>query len=343
LVADKVRTTPHGPRYDHPSVRIAAARALGSLLTRISNDDIEIEGEGAQSRQVQSIFDDLRWDQRFIRLLQAWSNVADGRTEQQEFGRSELGAILQDGFSDTLERTIAAFALGDLAYEEDARLLLSIMLSTPLFPQGTAGDAGTLNEWNDIVWAAADALTLFDAEHVARLLAELFSDESAMMIPDTSIQQVAYVAGRVRSQDRALIGWLVELLIRHPDYQVKAKALQALAMQGQALETFAWLEALLKSMAAHPHATPGTLRQCIQDIAAWRNARLQTWGFKDTLTEQPDAVLYLRGKAVEALEWIGTQQTLDDLSPEVPDWPLELRGVWHFTAMAIQRRLQPVG
>jgi HEAT repeat protein len=164
-----------------------------------------------------------------------------------------------------------------------------------------------------------------------------------MMIPDTSIQQVAYVAGRVRSQDRALIGWLVELLIRHPDYQVKAKALQALAMQGQALETFAWLEALLKSMAAHPHATPGTLRQCIQDIAAWRNARLQTWGFKDTLTEQPDAVLYLRGKAVEALEWIGTQQTLDDLSPEVPDWPLELRGVWHFTAMAIQRRLQPVG
>lgn len=349
LLTERVRLTPGGPRYDYSNVRIAAARALRTLVTRFQNRmqaaaqtnksvDAPASGpalnpEAQRCSQAVSLEEELMGpESALLRQLQAWSNGADGRAEVQQAGRAKLRTTLDSDASSTLERTIAAFALGDLAVDEaDAALLLDMVMRQP--PAAMPPD-----EWDDIAWSAADALTLFDAEQVTSLLAERFQQDTPL---DHCIRQVAHIAGRMRVRDEAVIKWLVKLLLHNPDHFIKARALRALALLGKGLPSFAWLGEVLQSLnyiAVDVHLDPLVL-QVVTDIAVWNITALTPLGSFNAQAQDNLSTIYLRRKAIEALAWIGDQNTLDELYAQVPNWPLELREAWYISAAAIKARL----
>lgn len=315
ILTERVRKTPSGPRYEYTNVRIVAARALRSLYTasRLSAPTVH---DAHSHRTIQ----EQRDEAMLRRIIGLWNQGAQGR--------NELRAIIQESPSPP-ERALAVFALADLDDREeaklrDARYLLRVII-------GPADDAHTVfsEEWEDTIWAAADALTLFEPDQLAPLLALLVRRKES--IPDQAAQQLAYLAGRVRATDPELIDWLIEILIVNRSQSVKAKALQSLA----------WIGAAEKVLEL-PDGRPGpTVKQIIQDIAAWRMIPQLKIGVFEVDARPGDGEhgpLYLRRKAIEALAWIGDAATLNDLRAQFPSWPLELREHWYLAAAQIANR-----
>ncbi len=340
ILTEKVRLTASGPRYEYTNVRIAAARALrnlaplwlaperasdtprqGPILLTRYRDEASLAAPAGTWAPLPSL-QQQRDEGILRRVLDLWDRGAQGR--------DELRAIIQESPSPP-ERALAIFALADLGDQEenkvlDARFLLRVIL-------GPTDDAHTpiSDEWADTMWAAADALTLFEPDQVAPLLAVLVRANASL--PDRAAQQLAYLAGRVRATDPEVVDWLLHVLITNQNQSVKARALQSLSWIGMGVPDRA-LE--LPDGSAGP-----TVRQIIQDIAAWRTVReLRIGAFAVRLRPEDGAAgpLYLRRKAVEALAWIGDTATLTDLGALARSWPLELREQWYLTAATIASR-----
>lgn len=343
LLSERVRPAPGGARYDYTNVRIAAARALRTLVARLAEttQPATVE-EGTvypslpslcvlQHTQIELLKQELHdRDAYLFTLLQAWVNGADGREEVRQTGLSTLRETLVDTTCSVLARTIAAFALGDLAYEiSDAELLLNIVVYQPMNPSPEA---------EDIPWSAADALTFFPAEEVTRLLVEQFRKGEP---PAISIPQMTYIAGRVRAQDEAILEWLINLVLEHPDHFVKARALRSLAWFGKSLQASQRLHAVVRTMFdLDPEVQfDQIIRQVVTDIAVWNLPALERLGSFDTQNPDDPAAIYLRQEAIKALAWIGDQATLNTIYEQVTKWMLELREAWYITAAAIQRRM----
>lgn len=342
ILTEKVRQTAGGPRYEYTNVRIAAARAMRNLaplwlaqerppavsqqgpmvITRY-RDQASLAAPGGPQATPKSL-QELRDEAMLRNILDLWGRGTGGR--------EDLRAIIQESPSSP-ERALAIFALADLGDDDenkllDARFLLRVIL-------GPSDDANTpiSDDWADTMWAAADALTLFEPDQVAPLLAVLVRGNASL--PDRAAQQLAYLAGRMRVADPDVIDWLLRMLITSPNQPVKARAMQSLAWIGAGAPD---------RVLDRPDGRAGpTLRQVIQDIAAWRPVQeLCIGAFAVALRpdDGPDGPLYLRRKAVEALAWIGDATTLADLEVLAPSWPLELREQWHLTAATIARRLK---
>ncbi|MEI7769804.1 MAG: CHAT domain-containing protein [Chloroflexales bacterium] len=343
ILVERVRETSSGMRYEYTNVRIAAARALrniylpsnlkrsegdpradvdGLLLSRSGSDTASMADHASASQAPALPLAERRHDQMLVRLMRIW----------------ESGTAARDEFRDILhtspnppERALAAFALGDMINTEgkklqDARQLLRVILG----PKDTA-DEVISPDWEDTMWAAADALTLFEPNQVAPLLAVLVRHNRD--IPNSAAQQLAYLAGRLRAADSEVISWLTALLITNPSQTIKSKALQSLAWMGMGVE---------QQQLALDDGRPGpTLKQVIQDIAAGREIRPLKLGSFSIAARQSDIdgePAYLRGKAIEALAWIGDADTLKDLDGEVDGWPLDLREQWYTAAATIRDR-----
>jgi hypothetical protein len=185
------------------------------------------------------------------------------------------------------------------------------------------------------MWAAADALTLFDPDQVAPLLAGMI--ERNDNLPDSAIQQLAYLAGRVRIATPVVQDWLIGLLINHPSQTIKSKALQSLAWMGRDVP---------QRQLTLPDGRPGpTVKDIVQDIAAGRPVRALLEGaytVKLRAADTDNQPFYLRRKAIEALAWIGDRATLHDLDAQFVHWPIELREYWYSTVASIERRMAEV-
>jgi HEAT repeat protein len=321
LLVERVRPSQQGMRYEYTNVRIAAARALRTMLSQYNGESTQTKPEQQRERQCApevlqqgSLVDDATLQ----RLMLVWQRGTDGRDALRTALKSPSAPV----------RAIAAFALGDLAFNLlDAKLLLRVILS----PESANGEPE--DERVDTMWAAADALTLFEPESIARLLTVLVKRRDS--IPDASAQQLAYLAGRVRAQDEAVIDWLIYLLIANPIQSVKSKALQSLSWLGKDLP-----ERRLPGIDGRPGPT---LKQVIEQIALGRSVPPTALG---PFTAAPNGEdegktpFYLRRKAIEALAWIGDQQTLQSLGNAACSWDLELREVWYATSAALEERLQ---
>ncbi|MCG8352749.1 MAG: hypothetical protein MI924_33715 [Chloroflexales bacterium] len=174
---------------------------------------------------------------------------------------------------------------------------------------------------------------MFEPESVARLLTVLVKRRDS--IPDASAQQLAYLAGRVRAQDEAVIDWLIYLLISNPIQSVKSKAIQSLSWLGKDLP-----ERRLPGIDGRPGPT---LKQVIEQIVLGRPIPPTALGqFKVDLDDDDgnQTPFYLRRKAIEALTWIGDKQTLQSVGHAARSWDLELREIWYTTSAALEERLQ---
>jgi hypothetical protein len=341
ILVERVRETSSGLRYEYTNVRIAAARALRNIYLpsnlKFSHDDPRDDAKNlllnhggsdmasltdkASANQAPSLMTE-RSEQMLRRLMQVWESGADARDEFRDILRNSPNPP---------ERALAAFALGDLSNTEykklqDARMLLRVILG----PTDTAAEVIS-PDWEDTMWAAADALTLFEPSQVTPLLAVLVRRKRD--IPNSAAQQLAYLAGRLRATDSVVISWLINLLITNPSQTIKSKALQSLAWMGMGIE---------KQRLELGDGRPGpTLKELIQDIAAGRTIRQLKLGTFTIATRQSDIdgkPAYLRSKAIEALAWIGDADTLRDLNKEVDAWPLELREQWYQAAATIRER-----
>jgi hypothetical protein len=319
LLTERVNISPSGETfYEHTEVRIAAARAL---LTRYS---VSID----QGTYVP--FNLHRTDSPcsyIYRLLHAWKNRM----------RDELRTTLSSDSSTGPQRAIAAFALGDLAYhhtDEDVQLLFDII---------TRPDDGSLpDEWKDTIWTAADALILFDSDQVSRQLTTLITTRAEDITSDATIRQLIYIAGRVRTQDRPVIVWLLTQFLHHPNHKIKARALVSLSWLGDSLQSFEWLPESLQSLGFRLRSEPPrhVVKRAVQNIAAWDTDYLKEQNMVDPEhLDQGEDTRYLRRKAIESLAWIGDDETIDMLRPQVHAWDLPLRQAWYTTAAAIDSRL----
>lgn len=341
ILVEKVRITSSGPRFEYTNVRIAAARALRdiyfaampkpdsvsktdtSLVLSSYMDQISGAGEPLNAAARMPSIAEIRDEQVLARLMRIWQKGAAGRDELVDLLRNSPFPP---------ERSICAFAIADLADWKgrklmDARQLLRVIAS----PTDTPGRE-LVEDWEDTMWAAADALTLFDPELVVPLLRVIIS--RARYLPDTAVQQLAYLAGRLQASDKIVVDWLIGLLITNPSQAVKAMALRSLATMGQGIPS---IQLYL------PSGRPGpTLKRLIQDIAAAHPIpKLQLGAFEVRLTRSDtSSALYLQRVSIEALAWVGDAETLRDIKGIVAAWPLELREVWYTTAHQIRRRLQ---
>lgn len=347
ILVEKVRPSSSGPRYEYTNVRIAAARALRniympsfvqlpaaqaqqqagrparSLVLTDHSDQASLSAAPQSATLTMPSMDQIREDQMLVRLIRVWVKGTAGRDEFRDLLRNSPNPP---------ERAIAAFALGDLPDVEsrkllDARQLLRIILSP------TEDSAEPISEdWADTMWAAADALTLFEPDQVIPLLTVLVT--RAKEIPDSAAQQLAYLAGRVRASSPEVIDWLIGLVVSNPSQTVKSKALQSLAWMGLGIPD---------RRIQLPDARPGpTLKQLIHDIAAWRPIRglpPDTFALAMRRSDSDGTPLYLRRKAIEALAWIGDAETLRDMGAVFLSWPLELREYWYQAAATIRRRI----
>ncbi|GAB4429184.1 MAG: CHAT domain-containing protein [Chloroflexi bacterium OHK40] len=343
LLVEKVRYTSSGPRYEYTNVRIAAARALRNIYLAPSSEPVPAAAPRTQAPLVLTSGGDeasmqdepdvaparipslkeIRDEQMLVRLMRIWRKGSAGRDEFLD--------ILRHSPS-TPERALAAFAIGDMGDREERRLLDARQLLRVIHSPDSRAHAAISDDWEDTMWAAADALTLFDPEQVVPLLTVLVRGKRP--IPDSAAQQLAYLAGRVRATNREVVEWLISLLVTNPSQSVKAKALQSLAWMGMGIP-----DVVLEL----PDGRPGpSLKQLIQDIAAWRPVRSLRLGSFEVQLRQGDegSPIYLRRKAIEALAWIGDDDTIKDLGSQFLSWPLELREHWYLAVATINGRLR---
>ncbi len=324
VLISKVRQTTNGPRYEYTNVRIAAARALRDLYApdfrRVATSRSRAEPFDRASISLRQLCD----DRPLIELMRHWLNGEQGRCHFRE-------RIVTSPLPP--ERALAAFALADVSATptqqlQDIRFLLRV-ITRPLDNAQTR----LSDDWIDTMWAAADALTLFDAEYVTPLLVTLIRHKRSM--PNAAAQQLAYLAGRLRIDQPVVIDWLIALLITNPAQSVKARALQSLAWIGR--------EASERTIALadSPNDDSLTIKQLIEEIALWRQPfpRFTIGEFILDGASNFSTPLYLRRKAIEALAWIGDRSTLRELDTEYATWPLELRAYWYTTRDTIQQRI----
>lgn len=341
LLVEPVRNTSSGPRYEYTNVRIAAARALRNIystpqpkIRRSSaraddlvltgyNDQASMAGRGGSKSASMPGMNEIRDDQMLVRLMQIWQKGPAGRDEFLDLLRNSPHPP---------ERALAAFAIGDMADDESNRLLDVKQLLRVIVSPGDESSRPISPDWEDTMWAAADALTLFEPDQVIPLLEVLVRGDREFT--ESAAQQLAYVAGRVRATTKPVVDWLIRQLITNPSPLVKAKAMQSLAWMGSGLPD----EKLLL-----PDGRPGpTLKELVEDIAAWRPiGDLERGSFTLSVSkeEADTAPLYLRRKAIEALAWIGDAATLQRLGKRFQEWPLELREYWYQSAATIRSRL----
>jgi hypothetical protein len=365
-----VRETSSGPRYEYTNVRIAAARVLRNLALRNTDqteadlayngtatdlllgtgyrDEVELH-RTAPPRQRDHLSDEEgEFDTMLHEMMTIW--------RQGSSRRSELLTIIRDSPS-APKRALAAFALADIVDDETEKMktvhrLLHVIVGAP-------GSAPLDDpEWSDTIWAAADALTLFEPEYVERLMTTLIkkrsegsegSEKKSAYIPEDSAQQLAYLAGRVRATNDTVINWLLEQLVFHPNPEVKSKALQSLAWMGRDIaERPVPLEPARAVQAAVERGLPDrrmrgpTLRRLVQTIAIWRpgaNGLPGQFVIVPSVEERTSGPFYLRRKAIEALAWIGDADTLQLIAAELPNWPITLREYWYESAASIRARL----
>jgi hypothetical protein len=348
ILVEKVRHTTSGSRYEYTNVRIAAARALrtiyspgaaqlrreplplktttqsvASLVLSDGGDEVSlVDPPPAERLGIPAGEEEVRTEQMLVGLMRTWNLGSNGR---DEFLR-----ILRES-PQPPERAIAAFALGDMPDTASRKLLDARALLRVIVPVNI--DQMTVDaDQEDTMWAAADALTLFDPDQVAPLLAGVI--ERSDQLPDSAIQQLAYLAGRVRIATEPVRDWLITLLICHPSQTIKSKALQSLAWMGRDIP---------RHRLDLPDGRPGpSLKELVQAIAAGRpvqRLKLGEYVVKLRAGDTDRQPFYLRRKAVEALAWIGDQATLRDLGEQFATWPLELREYWYSTAANIERRM----
>lgn len=323
ILTQRVRWTPNGPRYDYTMVRIAAARALRTrhaMLRELICPYFSPQISTTESEE------ELTPEELYT-LLNAWSNTQ----------RAHLRSILKDSQRKLPERAIAAFALGDIAYyqdDEDANALIDIIM----LPETDSTE-------EDIIWAATDALTLFDAQQTSRLLTELFN--SKRVLPQRSTEQLAYIVGRVRTHDEAVIIWIIKLFMLNPDLGIKAKALQSMAWIGETRQSNDWLIKAIQSDDIEQtfeffyldiaHQVRPLLQNIVINLVSWEIGDLLDLGFikqvgpfsPEEARDYEQNVIYLRRKAIEAIAWIGDSMMLQELCDYVPSWTMELRLVWY--------------
>ncbi|MEI7644404.1 MAG: CHAT domain-containing protein [Chloroflexales bacterium] len=344
ILVERVRATSSGMRYEYTNVRIAAARALRNIAVsrnlKLNRDDPHDDLDGLQLTHggfdVVSMADHanvsppripaitgLCNDRMLVWLMRIWESGTSARAEFRDILRNSPNPP---------ERALAAFALGDMSNTQgkklqDARQLLRVILG----PRDRA-DREISPDWEDTMWAAADALTLFEPNQVAPLLVVLVRRKRA--IPNSAAQQLAYLAGRLRVTDREVVSWLIDLLVTNPSQTIKSKALQSLAWMGMGIE---------QQRLELGDGRPGpTLKEIIEHIAAGRAIRPLKLGTFSIAARQSDidgSPTYLRGKAIEALAWVGDANTLKDLNAHVGGWPLELREQWYRAVATIRERV----
>lgn len=344
ILVEKVRQTPSGPRYEYTNVRIAAARALRNIylapapeapaahiaeqsaaadlvISRYVDETSLADRPDAAPARMPSM-QELRDDQMLVRMMRIW--------RKGPAGREEFRALLRNSPS-VPERALAAFALGDLTDTPSNKLLDARQLLRVILSPGDTADKVISEEWQDTMWAAADALTLFDPDLVTPLLTVLVTRKGE--IPDSAAQQLAYLAGRVRATNEEVVDWLIRLLVTNPSQSVKAKALQSLAWMGLGITE-------VRLPLADGRDGP-SLKELIQEIAAGRQVRGLSMGDFEVRLRPGDPAgspLYLRRKAIEALAWIGDAATVRDLGSQYMGWPIELREHWYLAAATIEGR-----
>jgi hypothetical protein len=370
LLVEKIRRSSSGDaRYEYTNVRIAAARSLRNIILQHYGSQPTLLGQSLQTLVINNGYNDeisarqnndelatgtaitelaiadalaagmaatklgTDDDTMLMGLLDIWRR---GPT-----GRDALRKLILDSPS-VPERAVASFALADLVYPpldpqantpppfmlkmQDAELLLDCIANPPM--DGAALQAG----WDDTMWAAADALTLFDPDIVISLLKQVLVDPQRKLL-DSSAQQLAYLAGRVRAAAPEVIEWLRQTLITHPNPWVKSKALTSLAWMGFDVRRMPFERA--------DGRTGCTLKDLAEDIAAALKIPPTSYGpyTISNRTRDNPAKVYLRRKAIEALAWIGDQQTLSKLEANIVQWPISLREYWYNTAEAIRQRI----
>lgn len=348
LLVEKVRATPNGPRYEYTNVRIAAARALRTIYLTMQPDQASQTAQAAptpadtlvlnQYLDMVSLGDraaaaparipslqEIRDEQMVNRMMAIWRKGAAGREEFRDLMRNSPSPP---------ERALAAFALGDLADRVERKHLDAGQLLRLIISLDDPPDKEVSDDWEDTMWAAADALTLFTPDQVTPLLLVVINKLGAG-IPEGAAQQLAYLAGRLRATEPAVVDWLICILVTKPSQSVKAKALQSLAWMGMGIP---------RRQLPLPDGRPGpALKDLIQDIAAARPIpELQLGAFK-VRPRQSDGnagPVYLRRKAIEALAWIGDADTLKELGAVSPAWPIELRENWYLAAATIRERMR---
>ncbi len=347
LLTQPVRQTPNGPRYEYTTVRIAAARALHTRYAILTDHMEQTQAQAQAETGTTHGVDELTViiSAEIDPLLRAWKH----------HDREELGRIFRCA-AKAPERAIAAFALGDLAYNADVKLLLDMVVRPERMQTDEtepACDVTLLDDWSDTCWAAADSLTLFDAMQVTFQLSRVFHD--GHILSEISVQPLIYLVGRVRLQDVHAIRWLIGILKDHPDFAVKAKALQSLAWVCDALdrldEPVPELETLLPKddeLQENRHqGLVAVLRRVFEYVVFWDKQKLAalvgvTEDEIDTTTEtqeQQQAVRYVCRKAIEALTWIGDETTIAHIQPRIRELTPELREYWYTTAAAITSRI----
>jgi hypothetical protein len=341
ILVEKVRPTASGPRYEYTNVRIAAARALrnvylswspepgpaaaGDAAPLVLSNYVDMASLADQAQvapaRIPSL-QEIRDEQMLNRLMATWRKGVEGRDEFRDTMRNSPSAP---------ERALAAFALGDLPDREESKLLdAKQLLRVILSPDDDAVERIS-DDWEDTMWAAADALTLFEPEQVEPLLTVMITRSRG--IPDSAAQQLAYLAGRIRAGTPAVLDWLIRLLVANPSQSVKAKALQSLAWMGGDVP---------RRRLDYADGRPGPmLKELIQDIAAARRIPRLALGAYEVRLRTGDtdgSPTYLRRKAIEALAWVGDDDTIRDLGAHALSWPLELREHWYRAAAAIRGR-----
>jgi hypothetical protein len=358
LLVEKVRRSSSGDaRYEYTNVRIAAARSLRNIILQHYNTEqlvgqslkTLVIGNGYKDEASAQIANDelaagsidiklgTDKDEILIKLLDIW--------RQGPAGRDALRRLIKNSPNEP-ERAVASFALADLVYPpldpqtnspppfmlkmQDAELLLDCIANPPMNGDKLASG------WEDTMWAAADALTLFDPDIVTGLLKQVLVDPGRRL-HDSSAQQIAYLAGRVRASAPEVVEWLRQTLIAHPNPWVKSKALTSLSWMGFDVRQMPF---------ERPDGRPGsTLKELTEEIAAAFKISPTSYGpyTISNRTRDNSAKIYLRRKAIEALAWIGDEQSLSVLEDQVLKWPINLREYWYSTAAAIRQREQGLG
>lgn len=345
LLTDKVRPTRSGARYDYTNVRIAAARGLRNLLARqtvVSSLPEPVAAQGLDRSGARDLPEDAAQSSaplsdnsalavKLEQLFRDW--IGDDSTDVYNIkGRDTLRTILRSAEASTPERAVAAFALGDLALDAtDAQFLIDTIVSPP--PAGVHPE-----EWKDTIWAATDALTLFEAAQVAQLVATIIDQHP--QLDEMNIEQLTYLAGRIRVAKPTVVQWIYTILCTQHDYNIKGKALQSLAWIGRVIDriplpgTGRWMGDVLRDMViflATWQGDPATKPEALGDLLL------------DSLSPDSGEVLYLRRKAIEAFPWIGNQALMESLTPQIAQWPIELREAWYLSLNIVQMRSQRNG
>ncbi|MBS1877485.1 MAG: CHAT domain-containing protein [Acidobacteria bacterium] len=281
IALDKVRKDFMGAdAYEYSNVRLAAALALMRL------------GEPARSYLAGKRPD----------IAPTFAMWEGGHVE-------ELGALLMGATEPTeLQASVAAFALGQIRTDLAAGLLVDAFGAASL-PRDTG-------------WCLVDTMKLLDPpsveEKVLRpFLAQVKDGPDALPAGRHRFDQIAELAGRIKSRDAGVLGFLDRCLFEWRRVSLKGRAIQAVAN----VYTKADGAAFARYLDAFERMAAGDLSGTAMAEPA-----------------DPRDVSYLRFTALEALCGMGDEDTLARLRKLCPLWPAELERQFFLTSEEIYWR-----